>query len=117
MLSRLGIAAEFAENGAVACEMWRTKTYDLVLMDISMPVMDGMAALQAMQDYARTKNIHEPLVIAATANMMSEQVSDYLRAGFRDTLPKPFRGDQLTAVLLRQIKDSTSSTDFKCTSD
>jgi len=49
MLKKLGVEARFANDGAEACRLWRVETFDLVLLDISMPVMDGLEALQVMK--------------------------------------------------------------------
>jgi PAS domain S-box-containing protein len=103
MLSRSGLEAEFAENGAQACDMWRAQEFDLMLLDISMPVMDGLQALRVMQEDAKRTGRPMPVAIAATANVMADQVTDYLDAGFVDTLPKPVQRQELADVLNRVL--------------
>jgi len=76
-------------NGAQAVETWRDGGWDLVLMDVHMPVMDGVAAvheirrLEAVEGRARTP------IIALTANAMSHQVDALLAEGFDDHVAKP----------------------------
>ncbi len=78
-----------AENGRDAIDRWKSDTFDVVLMDIRMPVMDGVAAvreirsLEKKQDRARTK------IFALTANAMDHQIKDYLDAGMDQCLAKP----------------------------
>ena len=103
MLTKLGVNASFAEDGVKACELWRAEHFDLVMLDISMPVMDGLEALRVMRDEAASSGRSPPVGIAATANVMSDQVARYLRCGFTDTLPKPVRREQLVDVLCRAL--------------
>ena len=103
MLGKLGIVARFAENGAEAVEFWRAQEFDIVLLDISMPVMDGIEALQIMQREAAQSGRPAPRAVGATANVMTDQIETYLRAGFVDTLAKPFRLRQLHEVLARTL--------------
>ncbi len=101
LLDRMGLVAEFAEDGAQACELWQTQNFDLVLLDISMPVMDGIAALRRMRQIAAGSGRAPPVALAATANVMTDQVARYQQEGFCETLPKPIRRAQLEAVLRR----------------
>lgn len=105
MLGKLGIAPCFAGNGAEAVELWRQREFDIVLLDIAMPVMDGIEALQVMQREAAQSGRPAPLAVGATANVMTDQVESYKRTGFVDTLPKPFRLTQLRKVLERVLAD------------
>ena len=104
MLARLGITAWFACDGAEACRLWRARDFDLIILDISMPVMDGTEALRTMLCEAARSGRAKPRAIAATANVMTDQVERYRQAGFLDTLPKPIRRDQLAEALSRQIE-------------
>ena len=101
LLSQLGAEARFAEDGAEALEIWRAEPFDLVLLDISMPVMDGLETLRAMRSDAARSGRPPLRAVAVTANVMKEQVDAYLGAGFVDTLPKPFQRDQIVEVLRR----------------
>jgi len=99
MLQHLGIEASFAENGLQACEIWRVQEFDLIILDISMPVMDGMDALRTIQQEAREMGRMPPRVIAATANVMKEQTDAYLAAGFTEVLAKPINKQKLAGAL------------------
>jgi PAS domain S-box-containing protein len=101
LMARLGIDCVFAQDGAEAVAMWRRGEFDLVLLDISMPVMDGLEALSQMQQEAAASGAPPPRALAATANVMPDHIEAYLAAGFIATLPKPFRRDELRDALIR----------------
>ena len=100
LLARLGIDGVFAQDGAEAISLWRQGDFDLVLLDISMPVMDGVETLRQMQREAAQSGAPPPRAIAATANVMPAQTASYLAAGFIATLPKPFRHHELIDALI-----------------
>lgn len=104
MLDKLGVEAQFSSNGAEACELWRRGNYDLVLLDISMPVMDGIEAFQVMKQEAETAGKGAPRAIAATANVMADQIAQYKKSGFVAILPKPFRKQQLFDALCKALQ-------------
>lgn len=104
MLKKLGLDARFADDGAKACALWRAEQFDLVMLDISMPVIDGLEALRIMQSEAASMGKPPPVAIAATANVMSDQVAHYLDCGFVATLAKPIQAEQLAEVLTNALK-------------
>ncbi|MGY6548987.1 MAG: ATP-binding response regulator, partial [Roseinatronobacter sp.] len=91
MSTRLGLRCALATDGVEAVALWRAEPFDIVLLDISMPRMSGIEALRLMQDEARRLQRPAPRALAATANVMPEQIESYLAAGFVAVLPKPFR--------------------------
>jgi two-component system sensor histidine kinase/response regulator len=96
MLSDAGLTVSLAANGQQALDMVREHTYDVVLMDMQMPVMDGLEATQAIRllpAYATTP------IIAMTANAFSEDKARCLAAGMNDHVAKPFTMDCLLATL------------------
>ena len=105
MMGQLGIAAVLVPDGAEALRAFDREVFDLVILDISMPDMDGIAVLdQIRKREARRGRAGPPLpVVAFTANAMSHQVASYLAAGFDDCLTKPLQIDRLTAALGRLI--------------
>jgi len=105
LLGQLGFETRFAADGAEAVELWRGEAFDLVLLDISMPVMDGLEALRMMREHAAQTGTAAPRAVAVTANVMTDQVAEYLAAGFVDTLPKPFRRQQLVELLRRTLAE------------
>ena len=72
---------------------------DIVLLDISMPGLDGPAALQLIRAKAEAQGARVPPAIAITSNAMTHQIADYMAAGFAAHLGKPFRKDDLIRVL------------------
>ncbi|MGP9790567.1 histidine kinase N-terminal 7TM domain-containing protein [Roseinatronobacter sp. NSM] len=104
MLGQLGIDASFAENGAEACALWREQDFDLVILDISMPVMDGIEAFTTILQEAKETGRPRPRAIAATANVMKDQIATYLAVGFTDILPKPINRQELARVVSNALK-------------
>ena len=92
---------DLAENGAIALEMIGGNEYDAVLMDMQMPVMDGIAATRVIRSNPRFR--HLP-IIAMTANAMESDRILCLEAGMNDHIAKPIDPDQLFGVLLRWIR-------------
>ncbi|MBP7651957.1 PAS domain S-box protein [Candidatus Dependentiae bacterium] len=85
-LEKLGLFCDIADNGKIAVEMLSKKKYNLLLLDIQMPVMDGEAALKIIRSDSRYKNLH---IIALTANAMKGDSEKFLKAGCNDYIPKP----------------------------
>ncbi|MFN4100419.1 MAG: PAS domain S-box protein [Pararhodobacter sp.] len=106
MLGKLGVNARFAEDGAQALALWREQPFDLIILDISMPVVDGIEALQTMQREALRTGAAPPRAIAATANVMKEQVEEYARVGFINTIAKPIRFPHLVDALIGAWTDT-----------
>ncbi|MBY0465416.1 MAG: response regulator [Burkholderiales bacterium] len=100
LLSQVGLGADIAVNGQQAVEKIRDNAYDLVLMDIQMPVLDGLAATQLVRADARFA--HLP-ILAMTAHAMSGDRERSLAAGLNEHLVKPIDPEALYAALLRWI--------------
>jgi len=92
---------DLAENGADAVRMVRENDYDVVLMDMQMPVMDGIEATRMIRSDSRFKDLP---IIAMTANALVSDREMCLEAGMNDHIAKPIDPDQLFSVLLRWIK-------------
>ena len=88
MLRKLGASAELAQDGQECVDKVRSGDYDLVLMDIQMPRMDGVAATRAIRQIA---GIRQPRIVALTANAMDSDRQACLDAGMEDFLSKPFQ--------------------------
>jgi signal transduction histidine kinase/CheY-like chemotaxis protein/HPt (histidine-containing phosphotransfer) domain-containing protein len=103
-LSRLGVELVCVENGAEAVAAAEREAFDLVLMDASMPVMDGFAATRAIRA-AEAKAGHPPLpIIALTAHVVGGQAQAWRDAGMNDCVTKPFTLAALEACLLRWVQ-------------
>jgi len=98
MLGRIGIVPTVVENGREAVEAVRTGAYDTVLMDVEMPVMDGLRAVRLIRD---TDLPVQPWIVALTANALSGDRDRFLSAGMDDYVSKPVTLDALTGALDR----------------
>ena len=98
MLQSLGCRAEFVANGAEAVEAFVPGKYSAVLMDIAMPVMDGLVATKKIRGIEEAAGFHVP-IIAFTANVMPGDRERCLAAGMDDFLAKPFQRQELAAKL------------------
>ncbi len=92
---------DVAENGERAVEMVRNGHYDVVLMDVQMPLMDGYAATQAIR--ALPDDRSRVPIIAMTANVMQAEVERCSEVGMNGFIPKPFAQEELAAALARVI--------------
>lgn len=92
-LASAGHLVEVANNGAEALEAVRSRAFDLVLMDIHMPVMDGLEALEAIRSLPGAER-HLP-VVAMTANVLADELARFAAAGFDGHVGKPFGRDEL----------------------
>jgi signal transduction histidine kinase/CheY-like chemotaxis protein len=89
-LERLGATWELAENGEEAVRLARQGGFDLILMDLQMPVMDGLEAALAIRQFEAAQGRHVPIV-AMTAAVLEEDRRSCRAAGFDDHLPKPMK--------------------------
>ena len=97
MLSRLGFSAAVATNGQEALDAFEGADYELVLMDVQMPVMDGLEASRRIR--ATLPEARQPRIIAVTANAMRGDRERCLEAGMDAYLPKPVSLNQLRECL------------------
>jgi signal transduction histidine kinase/DNA-binding response OmpR family regulator/HPt (histidine-containing phosphotransfer) domain-containing protein/HAMP domain-containing protein len=95
-----------AENGAVAVQQVSKKDYDLILMDMQMPVMDGITATKAIRSISRFASLP---IIAMTANAMDRDREMCLAAGMNDHLAKPIDPEKLFGALLHWIRPRAAS--------
>ena len=107
LLRDVGFTVDIATNGAEAVERARLDRYDLVLMDMQMPEMDGLEATRAIRALSRWS--HTP-IIAMTANAFGEDRSACLAAGMNDHLGKPAAPADLFAILLHWLTKSDGAT-------
>ena len=96
MLQKLGASADLAKDGAEAVEKATAGAYDLILMDIQMPRMDGLTATRAIR---ATGGIRQPRIVALTANAMDSDREACVAAGMDDFLSKPFQASELQEKL------------------
>lgn len=107
-LAGTGHVVETAHDGQTAIEMVRAKTYDLVLMDVQMPGLDGRAATRAIRQIEGRQEIP---IVAMTAQALAPQIEACLAAGMNDHLAKPFRIEALLGVVERWNAGETRKED------
>lgn len=88
-----------AENGAQALESFRADTFDLVLMDMQMPIMDGLTATQEIRLHEATMGLDRTPIVMLTANAMPEHVAAGRAAGADHHLAKPFNAAELLGIV------------------
>ncbi|MEW5684983.1 MAG: ATP-binding protein [Pseudomonadota bacterium] len=112
VLGSLGIEVHIVPDGREAVEAWRTGTYDLILMDIQMPVMDGITAASTIREAERVANRRRTPIVALTANALTHQVEEYLAVGMDAHVAKPIEiaklYDAISAVLNAAATDGVS---------
>lgn len=99
ILAAAGQTADYALDGAQARDMHLAQGYDLILMDIAMPVLDGVQATAEIRSFEAQGFLRRTVIVAVTANAMPDQLASYLEAGMDHVLPKPIRPQQVLEVL------------------
>ncbi|MBS0123843.1 ATP-binding protein [Thetidibacter halocola] len=94
----------FAEDGQEAVDRARARRFDVILMDIQMPRMDGMAATEAIRWQQAESGQAPSLIVAVTANVLAHQIEEYMTAGMHDFLPKPVSKRALFRLLARYAR-------------
>jgi CheY-like chemotaxis protein len=100
VLNALGVDPMVVPDGRAVVEAWGGGDWDLVLMDIQMPVRDGIAATRDIRRLEAERGLRPTRIVALTANAMPAQVIEYRAAGMDGVVPKPIMIDQLHAALV-----------------
>lgn len=96
-LDKVGITYDLAANGEEALSLVKRTDYDLILMDIMMPVMDGIKATRAIFDLWGGEE--KVPILALSANDENSQIEEYVQAGMRGLIPKPIRAEDFYAAV------------------
>jgi CheY-like chemotaxis protein len=96
---------DIAENGAIAVEKFKSGKYDLVLMDVQMPIMDGYTATREMRKWEQEQGKKQTPIIALTAHALKEDAQKSLDAGCTDHLTKPIK----RATLMEAVQKYTGT--------
>jgi len=99
ILVKNGHAADVAENGKVGLNLFKNNNYDVVLMDIQMPVMDGIQATKLIREYESYNDYKRTKIIAVTAHSRDGEQQKLLDAGIDQYLSKPFKTSELISIL------------------
>jgi len=103
LLHQLGITPVVVDNGRAALEAWEAEEWDVVLMDIQMPILDGAAATAEIRRRERETGRRRTPIIALTADAMAHQADQYLAAGMDGHVSKPIEA----AALFRALAAAT----------
>jgi PAS domain S-box-containing protein len=106
LLAQKGVDAIFANNGLELIKIFKNKyqEFDMVFVDINMPVMDGVEAFQEISKFKKQNNIINVPIVALTANVIEGDKKRYLEIGFDDYLSKPIKNEKLNEILERFTK-------------
>ncbi|MBC8051608.1 MAG: response regulator [Sphingobacteriaceae bacterium] len=102
ILSKLGYQSKLANNGQEVLDILKAESFDIVLMDVQMPVMDGLEATKIIREEFEK----QPIIVAMTANALVEDREICLLAGMNEYVSKPIRLEELTRVLAEASKRS-----------
>jgi signal transduction histidine kinase/ActR/RegA family two-component response regulator len=109
IMQSFGVEITMVENGRQAVEAWIAEPYDLILMDIQMPEMDGIAATRVIRAAEAETGRQRTPIIAVSANAMTHQVKEYLAAGMDGHVAKPIELSKLHAAIEAALADSAAT--------
>lgn len=108
-IARLGHQAELAANGLEAVKLFASRPFDLVLMDVQMPGIDGLQATREIRKIElKRKSRHAVPIIAMTANLYGEEIRELIDSGMDDYLGKPFKPSDLDQSIRKNYKPFSS---------
>ncbi|CAA6824963.1 MAG: BarA sensory histidine kinase (= VarS = GacS) [uncultured Sulfurovum sp.] len=107
VLLRYGVSVELANNGLEAFEKRKKETYDLIFMDIQMPVMDGVEATHEIINYEVEEKVEHIPIIALTANALNGDRERFISEGLDEYIPKPIETNELLYILKKFLTAKT----------
>jgi CheY-like chemotaxis protein len=110
MLKRLGYRADAVSNGRDALLALKCQHYDIILMNLGMPEMDGLEATRQIR--LSFPPLHQPKIIAVTACILPNSREICLEAGMNDFMPKPFKINELAQILSKHMQNLERQTAF-----
>jgi signal transduction histidine kinase/ActR/RegA family two-component response regulator len=100
-----GIQLVTVENGAMAIEKFKTEPFDIILMDVQMPQMNGFEATKAIREIEQLEGRTSPIpVIAMTASLLKTEIDSCFSAGMNNYIPKPYKLEELIVPLYTELK-------------
>lgn len=109
ILNRMGYDVIGAENGAIGIEMYELHKPDLIFMDLHMPIMDGLSAMRRIRQAEKNSHNNRVPIIALSADVMPETLSEVLRAGGDGLVPKPFKQKEIIDMLNEWMPNNNES--------
>jgi CheY-like chemotaxis protein len=103
MVERFGYNSTLVQNGIEAVEAVKRYPYDLIFMDVQMPVMDGLEATKTIKNTVLAKNI--PFIVAVTAHALKGDREKYLAAGMDEYVSKPITMDTLSGIMEKYLSN------------
>jgi CheY-like chemotaxis protein len=108
LLNQAGVQPLIVENGRQAVDAWARETWDVILMDVQMPDMDGPTAAREIRAREAAEGRARTPIIALTANAMAHQVAEYRAAGMDSFVAKPIEVARLFAALQQVLEEQAS---------
>jgi len=109
LMEQFGITLTVVENGKLAVEAWESQTWDIILMDMQMPIMGGVEASRFIREREQETGRAKTPIIAVTANAMTHHMSEYETAGINGVVSKPIKADALANILIKVLDELASS--------
>ncbi|HZZ68216.1 MAG TPA: ATP-binding protein [Phenylobacterium sp.] len=103
LLAQIGVEPVIVENGLEAVRAWEDAEWDVILMDVQMPQMDGVTATRKIRAREAELGRAPTPIVAVTANAMIHQVADYLAAGMSEVVAKPINVEALFSAILAAV--------------
>ncbi len=110
ILDNIGITSDIATNGKEAVEMYKSGSYNIIFMDIQMPIMNGVDATKMIIEYEKENNLPHTPVVAVTTNSLKGDRERYLREGLDEYIAKPIDLNKFITVLKQFFKTSEDIT-------
>lgn len=103
MLGKMSHNTRSVYNGKEGVDAVKRSNFDIVFMDIQMPLMDGLSATQAIREWEKINKINPTVIIAMTANNQEEDKQKCIEAGMDDFLQKPFSMSELSQIIEKHL--------------
>ena len=107
-LEDLGLKVDIANNGMIAVAKRKSNNYDMIFMDIAMPVMDGIAATHKILEYEKENNLPHIPIVAVTANALKGDREKFLSEGLDEYITKPIKKSDILLILNMFLSDKIS---------
>ena len=111
LLAQVGVEPEIVSDGRQAVEAWEREAWDVILMDVQMPVMDGPTATALIRTRERAQGRLRTPIVALTANAMSHQIAEYLQSGMDAFVGKPIEAGRLFEALQAAVSSEAAPGD------
>jgi CheY-like chemotaxis protein len=112
-LAQIGVSPTLVADGRAAVAAWEAADWDLILMDVQMPEMDGPSATALIRAREAAEGRPRTTIVALTANAMDHQVAEYRAAGMDDFVAKPIEAGRLFEAVLAAAERAQAETDRK----